>query len=114
MIKNSWTDEDTYKLRKLWFSDKDIPSIVKELGVFTYSSVTAKAHRLGLPAKKDAVTLKPPAVKKAKFVRTCVWPIGHPNEPGFHFCGSVHVVEGKPYCSDHCMVAYVQDRDEET
>ncbi len=37
--------------------------------------------------------------------RICRWPIGHPDEPGFHFCGKP-VNPGFPYCSDHCLVAY--------
>jgi GcrA cell cycle regulator len=37
--------------------------------------------------------------------RICKWPIGHPDEPDFHFCGKP-VNPGFPYCSDHCLVAY--------
>lgn len=37
--------------------------------------------------------------------RICKWPIGHPGEPDFHFCGKP-VQAGFPYCSEHCLVAY--------
>ncbi len=37
--------------------------------------------------------------------RHCHWPIGHPNEPGFHFCGAP-AAPGRPYCSAHCQLAY--------
>jgi GcrA cell cycle regulator len=37
--------------------------------------------------------------------RTCKWPIGHPGEPDFHFCGSPSN-PGFPYCVQHCGVAY--------
>src|SRR6185436_16300689 len=37
--------------------------------------------------------------------RTCKWPIGHPGEPDFHFCGSPSN-PGFPYCVEHCGVAY--------
>lgn len=37
--------------------------------------------------------------------RICKWPIGHPDEPDFHFCGKP-VNPGFPYCPDHCLVAY--------
>ena len=37
--------------------------------------------------------------------RTCKWPIGHPGEPDFHFCGAKSN-PGFPYCVDHCGVAY--------
>ena len=37
--------------------------------------------------------------------RICKWPIGHPGEPDFHFCGQ-SANPGFPYCVDHCGVAY--------
>jgi GcrA cell cycle regulator len=37
--------------------------------------------------------------------RICKWPIGHPGEPDFHFCGSP-ANPGYPYCVEHCGVAY--------
>jgi len=37
--------------------------------------------------------------------RICKWPLGHPGEPDFHFCGNP-VNPGFPYCLEHCSVAY--------
>jgi GcrA cell cycle regulator len=37
--------------------------------------------------------------------RICKWPIGHPGEPDFHFCGE-QANPGFPYCVQHCGVAY--------
>ena len=37
--------------------------------------------------------------------RICRWPMGHPGEPDFHFCGN-DSNPGYPYCVDHCGVAY--------
>lgn len=37
--------------------------------------------------------------------RICKWPIGHPGEPDFHFCGE-KVNPGFPYCVQHCGRAY--------
>ena len=37
--------------------------------------------------------------------KTCKWPIGHPGEPDFHFCGA-QANPGFPYCVQHCGVAY--------
>ncbi len=37
--------------------------------------------------------------------RVCRWPMGHPGEPDFHFCGE-RVNPGFPYCVDHCGRAY--------
>ena len=45
--------------------------------------------------------------------RGCEWPEGHPDEPEFHFCNKERF-EDKPYCLDHCAVAYVIPEKEET
>ena len=37
--------------------------------------------------------------------KICKWPLGHPGEPDFHFCGRP-ANPGFPYCVDHCGVAY--------
>ena len=37
--------------------------------------------------------------------RICRWPMGHPGESDFHFCGR-EANPGYPYCVDHCGVAY--------
>jgi GcrA cell cycle regulator len=37
--------------------------------------------------------------------KVCKWPIGHPGEPDFHFCGKP-ANPGFPYCGEHCLVAY--------
>jgi len=45
--------------------------------------------------------------------RMCEWPEGHPDEAGFHFCEKERF-EDKPYCIEHCAVAYVVPEKEET
>ena len=37
--------------------------------------------------------------------KVCRWPMGHPGEPDFHFCGQ-DVNPGFPYCVQHCGRAY--------
>ncbi|WP_239018303.1 GcrA family cell cycle regulator, partial [Sphingomonas flavalba] len=37
--------------------------------------------------------------------KICKWPLGHPGEPDFHFCGEP-VNPGFPYCVEHCGQAY--------
>jgi GcrA cell cycle regulator len=37
--------------------------------------------------------------------KVCRWPMGHPGEPDFHFCGE-KVNPGFPYCVEHCGRAY--------
>ena len=72
--------------------------------------------KLNFEVKKDEVKETPvhqqtfqPLVKNlfTKSVkRGCEWPEGHPDESDFKFCGKERF-EDKPYCIDHCAVAYV-------
>ena len=41
------------------------------------------------------------------------WAVGHPDETDFHFCGKERF-EDKPYCLDHCAIAYVIPEKEES
>lgn len=124
----AWTDERVDKLRELWDKGLSASQIAKELGEgVTRNAVIGKAHRMGLasrpspvkadPAKKPAkkVTEKAAApVKKSSggkvtllelTERMCKWPIGHPGEADFHFCGKPSR-PGFPYCLEHCAEAY--------
>jgi GcrA cell cycle regulator len=56
-----------------------------------------------------------PSVKNVFTVnakRGCEWPEGHPDESEFHFCNKERF-EDKPYCLDHCAIAYVIPEKEE-
>ncbi len=64
------------------------------------------------PAAPRAAT--PRAAAKGKAAKTslldlnekiCKWPIGHPGDADFHFCGK-GAQAGFPYCTEHCLVAY--------
>ncbi len=36
----------------------------------------------------------------------CLWPIGDPGDADFRFCG--HTAHpGRPYCPEHCAIAYI-------
>lgn len=37
--------------------------------------------------------------------KICKWPLGHPGDADFHFCGKPSQA-GFPYCTEHCLVAY--------
>lgn len=76
----------------------------------------APAHDAPAPASPPApprrlVPAKPSAEIRDKTGlldlndKICKWPIGHPGEPDFHFCGHP-VNQGFPYCLEHCAVAY--------
>ena len=71
-----------------------------------------------MPALAPALAPRPVTAKKpvrtGKAARTtlldlnekiCKWPIGHPGDADFHFCGK-GAQAGFPYCTEHCLVAY--------
>lgn len=114
----AWTDEQIDTLRKLWGEGLSTSEIGRQLGV-SKNAVVGKAHRLGLPSRpspiKRAVASAPArATRKVVSVPkesapkgpTCQWPIGHPNEPGFRFCGKPSL-SAKPYCQEHYDIAYI-------
>ena len=67
-----------------------------------------------IPLKQESLSFQP--VVKNLFVKSdkrgCEWPQGHPDEMDFHFCGKERF-EDKPYCLDHCAIAYVIPEKEE-
>ncbi len=119
----AWTDDRIAILKKLWDDGLTASQIATELGEgVTRNAVIGKAHRLELkgrpsPVKSDSKKAKAKKPKKAaknssKKVslldlteRICKWPIGHPGEDDFHFCGQESLA-GHPYCQNHCAEAY--------
>jgi GcrA cell cycle regulator len=77
--------------------------------------VLPQAATMAAPAKPAAVAPAPqPAPRQRVEVpamqlsnQRCMWPVGHPGDGDFHFCGDRALV-GKPYCAAHCAVAYVK------
>ena len=112
-----WTDDKIKNLKKLWLKGATTAEIAKKLGL-SKNSIIGKVHRLNLetrpsPIKKVAPVKKAkPAPKKVERIgimelkiNTCRWPIGDPTDEDFHFCGK-NTVMGKPYCAEHCAMAY--------
>jgi GcrA cell cycle regulator len=117
-----WTDEKIQQLSKLWDEGLSTAAIGERLGI-TKNAVVGKAHRLGLPARpspvKRRMEMRPPppppqlvlapppkpVVPGSYKGPTCQWPIGHPRETGFRFCGAPSH-PGKPYCTQHAAIAY--------
>jgi GcrA cell cycle regulator len=61
------------------------------------------------PAKRSARSAPPAKPARTTLLdlseKVCKWPIGHPGETDFHFCGKAAQVSF-PYCSEHCAIAY--------
>jgi len=112
-----WNDEKIARLKKLWSEGLTTGEIGKRLGV-SKNAVVGKAHRLGLKGRPSPIKRqqgKPAEAKKVETriftltdlsAQTCRWPIGDPKHEDFRFCGR-SVAAGKPYCAEHCSVAYV-------
>lgn len=118
----AWTAEKIKQLKKLWLKGKSTVEIGKELGI-SKNAVVGKVHRLELAARpspikretKKSTTPKQRIIKKDLKpqnitlmdlkLNSCRWPIGDPKDDDFHFCGADSVT-GKPYCAEHCKLAY--------
>ena len=103
-----WTERAVETLRMLWLEGVPARKIGQRLGGISRNAVIGKAHRLGLSKQNDPSKSEP----SPKFVRTedltdrmCRWPFGHPGEPEFRFCGHPRI-KGRPYCGEHCSLAY--------
>lgn len=62
-----------------------------------------KLHAEPLPV--DPIHEKPTRTVATIERGECRWPIGHPGEPGFGFCGCP-AISGLPYCDTHRARAY--------
>ena len=98
-----WNPELIEQLTQQWDAGMSITQIGKNLGM-TRNAVVGKAHRLGLTKRPSPILRsEPKAPSYTGPVRK--WPSGDPKSAAFGFCGKpVH--EGRPYCTDHCAVAY--------
>jgi len=121
----AWTDDKIDKLQKLWGKGLTASQIAEKLGGgITRNAVIGKAHRLKLPSrpspvKAEPVKVAPPPAPEAReevsdskktslldlTEQTCKWPIGHPGDADFYFCGKPSR-PGVPYCPDHCLMAF--------
>lgn len=113
----TWTTEKIKQLKKLWSKGKSTVEIGRELGI-SKNAVVGKVHRLELNARPSPIkksTTQKTQKKKTQStekvalldlkLNSCRWPIGDPSDANFHFCGK-DTVTGKPYCAEHCKIAY--------
>ena len=101
-----WTNDRVDTLKGLWSKGYTARQIAERLGGVTRNAVIGKAHRMGLSSRPSPIRrTQAPAPATGGIERSCQWPVGHPGQSDFHFCGG-SAVSGKPYCEDHCAVAY--------
>ena len=118
----SWTDEKVAKLKELWGKGNTASQIAEIIGGISRNAVIGKAHRLNLSAKiktRSATSNENPKTLEELDENSCKWPIGHPNEKSFYFCGRTSLKDFS-YCKLHLLYAYqpkgkkddVTDKDE--
>jgi GcrA cell cycle regulator len=106
-METIWTPERIEQLAALWGQGLSTAEIGRRLDI-SKNAVVGKAHRLGLTARPSPLK-RPPAPKGVPAGPSCSWPLGHPGEKGFRFCGAPPL-PGKPYCADHAALAYVRPK----
>ena len=123
-----WTDERVARLKELWSEGYSARQIAEQLGGVTRNAVIGKANRMGLskptkssitrqrkrqegdrprPTAEEVVIVTPDSGVSILTLTTatCRWPIGHPGEENFFFCGA-RTKTGQPYCEAHSRLAY--------
>lgn len=114
----AWTDQRVEILKKFWLQGFSASQIAKKLGGVTRNAVIGKAHRMGLTGRPSPIKRQEQktsievfqsdirSLSDAQSVKKpCMWPVGDPKQPDFHFCGNDSEV-GRPYCTEHCIIAY--------
>ena len=109
-MKNYWTKSKVDKLSSMWAKGVPAREIANKLGNVSRNAVIGKANRLRLSKKvkeKENIgkTNNSSLNSLIANMNGCKWPIGHPGDPDFYFCGK-EVIPGKPYCGEHCLIAY--------
>ena len=109
MTSSVWTPELVQELTKLWSEGHSTSEIGRRLGI-TKNSVVGKARRIDLAMRRKPAQKKiiPKVITMDRLrANMCSWPMGDPGTEEFRFCGA-EAVPGKPYCADHCAVAYIR------
>jgi GcrA cell cycle regulator len=95
----------------------DSPAITSEIAAAAAGKPQDRAAPSVPPAPpRRKIAAKPSAEMRGKVGmldltdKICKWPLGHPGEPDFHFCGEP-INRGFPYCRPHCAAAYQAPRE---
>lgn len=102
-----WLPEHIEQMTSLRAEGLNWSQVAKRMGL-TKNAVIGKALRLGLLGE---TSYEPPPVAEPRISFPpsghCVFPIGHPDKDGFHFCGDPVAALGLPYCPSCMARAYI-------
>lgn len=90
-----------------------LPSETKAIATAVLAEPAPTANAaipLPLPPLRQPTVAPAPISRPIPRSPTCCWPIGEPGTKSFRFCDDASVT-GKPYCLDHCQLAYVRIKD---
>ena len=108
-METIWNPDLIDRLIALWDEGLPTAEIGRRLAI-SKNAVIGKAHRLALTPRPSP--LKSPPVRRRALgpqPASCTWPVGHPGDKDFRFCGE-RPVAGKPYCAKHAAMAYVRPK----
>jgi len=117
-----WTPERIAQLRRLKAAGLSDRAIAATFGDVSFSTVFNKAKQLGIssmvprlvperpkPLAVPVATVEPDASNNVRFddltPESCRWPLGHPRDEDFRFCGATKQDKGS-YCAHHHRLAY--------
>lgn len=106
----AWTESQTKTLCILWKQGISTTEIAQVLGV-TKNAVCGKRYRLGLPERGSPIKRirslkKNRRIESKNKCKSCMWPIGHSYESGFHLCGEPADAQNGVWCQRHYRSAY--------
>lgn len=107
-----WREHDA-ALIQMAAEGKSTSQVAEVLGV-TKNAVVGRAYRMGVRWMKSNHMDKRKGRRPEPQPRPwdfpphgrCVWPLGDPCDPGFHFCSERIAAPGLPYCPEHFGIAY--------
>jgi len=86
------------------------PSLPPLPSLTSTPTLVATAYRQVRGPERSPVAPAPSSVRPlGTRIVACCWPNGDPGKPGFRFC-EADSVPGRPYCDEHCIVAYMRTR----
>lgn len=107
----TWTEEHIKTLKTLWQKGVAARDIAAKLGKsVTRNSVIGKANRLGISGQQRSNATSTYIQLPVPTDFQCQWAFGHVEEKEFYFCLKP-TIKDKPYCSEHCDLAFRRQGD---